>query len=74
MIYLYYRKSIDKMILVNTEPDKDWSKIGRDHTCELYLEDPPIFDRPLITLLRKGPEQDLVAYALRIDPDDNLKS
>jgi len=69
MIYLYYRKSIDKMVLVNTEPDKDWNSLGRDHTCELYLKEPPIFDRPLITLMKRGDCQKLVAYALRIDPE-----
>jgi len=68
-VFLYYRKSIDKMILVNTTPSEEWKKYGRDHTCELYLTEPIIFDRPIMSLEPED-KQDLVKWALRIDTRD----
>lgn len=68
MIFLYYRKSEDIMVLVNTEPDSDWKKLGRDNTCEIYLKNKQIdFDWANLSLLPAGKEQNLVSYALRIN-------
>jgi len=70
MIYLYYRKSIDKMLLADTSPDPDWEKNSRDarHQCELYLPKKNIvFKNAFLTLVPAGKEQTLVAYALRVD-------
>jgi len=70
-VFLYYRKSIDKMILVNTTPSEEWKKYGRDHTCELYIETLPIiFDKAIMTLKRREREQPTVRYALEIDTRD----
>jgi len=70
-VYLYYRKSIDKMVLVNTEPSEDWKKYKTVPTwCELYITEPIIFDRPLMSLVPRGAEQKLVAWAIKIDTRD----
>ena len=57
------------MILVNTEPDPDWHKIGRDHTCEIYLKkkDQVEFNWANLSLVPAGKEQSLVSYALRVN-------
>ncbi len=68
-VYLYYRKSIDKMVLVNTEPDKDWKRLGKDHTSELYLTESIIFDRPIMSL-EPDTKQNLVKWAIKIDTRD----
>jgi len=73
MIYLYYRASIDQMILCNTEPSQEWKDITKlpDHQCELYLPTEKIeFHRANLTLVPKGKEQSLVSYALRINQCD----
>lgn len=70
-ILLYYRKSIDKMVLVNTKPSEEWKKNKTvPKWCELYITEPIIFDRPIMSLIPRGSEQNIVAWALKIDTMD----
>ena len=57
------------MVLVNTEPDPDWAKNARDHTCEIFLKHKKIeFEWANLSLVPKGKEQQIVSYALRVNP------
>ena len=59
------------MVLVNTEPSEDWIKYKTvPQHCELYITEPIIFDRPMMSLVPRGHEQDLVAWAIKIDTRD----
>jgi len=69
-VWLYYRKSIDKMVLLNDDPSKFWKDDTRDHTCEIYIKDKITFNNLIGSLVREGEGQEMVAYALRIDPGD----
>jgi len=71
MIYIYYRKSDDLMIMVDTEPEEDWKKNARQETCEFQIKGDIIFDKAMCTLTR---DQDLVSYALRIDIERDINN
>lgn len=66
-LWLYYRKSIDKMVLLNDEPSEEWKVGSRDHTCELYIRGNVQYENFCGTLVKKGTKgQNYVAYALQI--------
>ncbi len=66
-LWLYYRKTIDKMVLLNDDPSEEWKEKGRDHTCELYVNGQVEIIQGSATLVSSGPEQRLVRYALRLE-------
>lgn len=66
-LWLYYRKSIDKMVLLNDDPCTDWKEVSRDKDSELYLGGSVTFTCHRGQLVKRGEGQDLVAWAHRID-------
>lgn len=67
MLYFYYRKSIDKMILCNTDPSDEWKENGRGGHCELYIEGEISFKNAFAKLIPEGEKQNLVRYAMLIE-------
>lgn len=69
-LWLYYRKSIDKMVLLNDNPSKEWSDNSREKNCELYVGGKVSFQGLHGRLIKRGHGQDLVSYAMGIEPGD----